>query len=850
MSKIIKTVLNKLIRDELGQAMPLVLVLLLIGGLIIGPLMGHMSTGLRVGGMYEEKMDRFYAADSGIEDALWHAKYNQLLTLFPDPDTGGYYPYDYYTQWTYDPSDVYGENVNNKDVDVTIENVWVPKDITAPSKSTAKSIIDEEQLIIAGSVSGTSEYLINISYYWELDVGEPDYDHNGENLEVEKIGIWLPPGFQYAGNCSLEGESYYSEPTVTNYASGKAVIWTFSPVPKFIDFPSSGGSYYPVERTITFDFSGPANTSPDIATSWIDTTGVTGVDYFWDANTKVYKICSEAKEPDDPNKKTTIEAYSAKGEIRKMGSAVSGDYFAIGNSLIGGNLDWPNNYHYQLYNSSQASISTSSDPSSGIPASANIKAAYLYWTGWIDWHNYNPAPIFYDNCDDFNNPPVNWTAESHWQLYTWGNNRFRGQGGYSSGNDITSGTIPLGGYSGQPVTLSLDISDWGAEGGDYLYYQFYNSSGWSSQQTIYEGNYSSGTHSVTIPEGYLTPDFRMRFTVDFNRTNEYVYLDNITISSGGLSYPSNPSAENIIGLVENTARVNKVLFNDTPITADTYQVLYPDQFDGTSFEGTWFYTAMVDVTELLYQWIEDEDIESNGAGDYTLGHYYIGTNPSEDDYRVNAQDPSYSFNFYSGGGSTGYPLGTPSPSSYPDNRYTAAHAGWSLLTIYSSPETYGHQLYLYDIQNPKFDFFFGWRNNADFDNDGNPGGTISGFLVPDKIAGETLAGRITVFVGEGDKGYIYDYFRVNGVNMSNTSSPSNNVWNSDSPGLTVEGVDIDHFDITWASGILDTGDTSVQIDIPTGTSPPNTDGFSMVYIIFSFRSETTSGGAITYLVRD
>lgn len=123
--------------------------------------------------------------------------------------------------------------------------------------------------------------------------------------------------------------------------------------------------------------------------------------------------------------------------------------------------------------------------------------------------------------------------------------------------------------------------------------------------------------------------------------------------------------------------------------------------------------------------------------------------------------------------------------------------------------------------------------------------------MPDQIAGETLAGRITVFVGEGDSGYPGCWFIVNDVPLDDgTGYSADNVWNSTSRGLTVPGVDIDHFDITWSSGILSPGDTSVRIDIPTGTyAPPNSaDGFSMTYMILSFRSETTTGGTLSYLV--
>ena len=65
-----KRTLTKLIKVEKGQALILVLVLLLIGGLLITPLLAYMSTGLKVGReVYEEKMDRFYAADSGVRMA-------------------------------------------------------------------------------------------------------------------------------------------------------------------------------------------------------------------------------------------------------------------------------------------------------------------------------------------------------------------------------------------------------------------------------------------------------------------------------------------------------------------------------------------------------------------------------------------------------------------------------------------------------------------------------------------------------------------------------------------------------------------------------------------------------------
>lgn len=78
-----KKILNKLLKNEEGQVFVLALILLVVGGLIIAPLMGFMSTGLIVGQVFEKKMDGLYAADAGVEDAMWKIKNNPPAT-YPD----------------------------------------------------------------------------------------------------------------------------------------------------------------------------------------------------------------------------------------------------------------------------------------------------------------------------------------------------------------------------------------------------------------------------------------------------------------------------------------------------------------------------------------------------------------------------------------------------------------------------------------------------------------------------------------------------------------------------------------------------------------------------------------------
>jgi hypothetical protein len=80
---------------------------------------------------------------------------------------------------------------------------------------------------------------------------------------------------------------------------------------------------------------------------------------------------------------------------------------------------------------------------------------------------------------------------------------------------------------------------------------------------------------------------------------------------------------------------------------------------------------------------------------------------------------------------------------------------------------------------------------------------------------------------------------------SNTSGTPNNVWNGKSLGMSAQGVDVDTFNITWDSGLVNAGDTSAHLDIFT-----KQDVWNVVYIIISFRDKTSTGGAMSYLIHN
>jgi hypothetical protein len=107
---------TRLIRDEKGRAMMLALIMLVVGGLTLTPLLGLMSTGLLAGQAYEGKTDELYAADAGVEDAVW--KIQERVPELPGPACGGEDP----NYWSYNMTDD-ANRLNGKNVEVTITYV-------------------------------------------------------------------------------------------------------------------------------------------------------------------------------------------------------------------------------------------------------------------------------------------------------------------------------------------------------------------------------------------------------------------------------------------------------------------------------------------------------------------------------------------------------------------------------------------------------------------------------------------------------------------------------------------------------------------------------------------------------
>lgn len=155
-----RSIMKGVIGGQKGAAaLTLVLILLVLGGLILTPLLGLMSTGLMAGQVYERKTDELYAADAGVEDAMWRIKYESIPagSWETSGDRPGWQVYDY--------PDLL--SVGGKSVDVVVyRKDWDPQvcveNLTYQILSTAAT--DDEGGTAAIVSSTTIESYVDAQY--------------------------------------------------------------------------------------------------------------------------------------------------------------------------------------------------------------------------------------------------------------------------------------------------------------------------------------------------------------------------------------------------------------------------------------------------------------------------------------------------------------------------------------------------------------------------------------------------------------------------------------------------------------------------------------------------------------
>jgi len=630
-------------RNERGQTLVVVLGFLVLGGLTIAPLLAHTNTGLLAGKGFMERVEMDYAADAGIEDAIWKTN-NEAIPL----DEG-----DFVSIYSY----LLPEDINGNSVNVTMQQIWP----LAGLETDAYGTTPPECLLITGGIIdlGEGEYKVQISY-----------DGSEGDLPVDRVGVWLPSGHEY-----VSGSSYgitEENPTQMDWRGGTALLWEFDPAVNFADLPNPAppgggftpGTEYPATRKLYFNVT-PAGGRIGGSYSWVRTTN-TDLYLAWESDCHMYSVISMSKDP-ITNRTVTIRGYTYFSEGTMGGGGgggsgggsggyqMKGNYRAIGQTMMEDN---------DLDRRRETFVDQSSITISDIPADAEVQIAYLYWSGWRKWEGETVADRFVGLKIDGNSVYFDEEGEAVLgELFTdpeIETLRPNGSGSYTQ--------LSRGGEWQNYRCVDEAVAD---NATSYVYAQ----GGATELDTYQIDNRSEATgtiNSVTVyarARAYNSSacdDMRMQIALRSGSTTYYGDMITLTGNGGWADYSANWTVNPDTGLAWTWPEIDALqagvkLYDDGsgyPQCTQVYaEVNYTPAFQGVEASNYWLldndspnyaYSCFRDVTDLVRL------VTTDGNATYTV----VGVS-----------------------GNTG------SEHSY---------AGWSLLVFYASPTELAHQFFLYD----------------------------------------------------------------------------------------------------------------------------------------------------------
>jgi len=256
-----------MISGENGQALLAVLALLVLGGLAIVPSLNYATTSLNAGRIIGEGVKGGYAADAGVEDALWSLGNSTS------------------------PSQQLSEKVNKMEVTIQTEEKGIYTlylgELIQPGGHSDYLDIDGEMIWDGGAEA----YKYTITITWQAEPGTPP-------IHLEEVGARLPIGYNYQSGSAADFVDNLSinEPDEILDALGAYLLnWELEP-----PYPSISEDN-PVQTQI-FYITGEGNQEGDYA--WIvasrEDIGAVG-----EITGTSYKITAAATRPEDS--KTTAK---------------------------------------------------------------------------------------------------------------------------------------------------------------------------------------------------------------------------------------------------------------------------------------------------------------------------------------------------------------------------------------------------------------------------------------------------------------------------------------------------------------------------------------------------------------
>jgi hypothetical protein len=263
-----KKLLSKICKQESGQALLIVLVMLTIGSLMLVPTLNSAATNAKIVKKYEKNFKAYYAAEAGVEDAIWKVKSEDIENL----------PYAYSL-----PS------INGLAVNVTIADVTE----IAGVEIGAEGVHEGWLKIDKSAPYNSGNYTFTLSLK----------NNGGGNMKIEKLLIDFPINLQYVAG-STSGNITFTEPDVIGTPEMGITVLYEIPSPFYNIGPGD------TEGQV-FQLSGPPGIAVVDAHSVVKASRE-DVGTVWDADSKPYKITAQATTPEGETL-SIIEAGFWKG---------------------------------------------------------------------------------------------------------------------------------------------------------------------------------------------------------------------------------------------------------------------------------------------------------------------------------------------------------------------------------------------------------------------------------------------------------------------------------------------------------------------------------------------------------
>lgn len=194
-----KKLLRKLVKSEKGLSLPIVLIVMAVGGMLIAPCLRYVDTSLIAIRTEQSKNRAIFAADAGIEDVMWSIKNGQT------------------TQPNHLP-----QPINN--LAVTMTTATQGTYVLFQGELIAGAGHCDYVLITSGNIG--YDYT-KLAYKYTITVTATD-EATGQ-IKLEDVGAVLPVGYTYQNNsANLFADNLQTgEPTRSMLGSAQMVDWTW-----------------------------------------------------------------------------------------------------------------------------------------------------------------------------------------------------------------------------------------------------------------------------------------------------------------------------------------------------------------------------------------------------------------------------------------------------------------------------------------------------------------------------------------------------------------------------------------------------------------------------------------------